>query len=302
MGAAQACPGCGRPFYHNAAPCSAVLVEDAGRVLLARRAVDPGKDLWDLPGGFCEPGETPEEGAVRELREETGADIEVTGFLAPRRRPYGPGGDPTLNCVFRARLVGDAVLAAADDVAELRWFATDELPARDADRVREHRRGAAPLARRRLTAFAGTRRAARIHIVRMEWQEWHDLSAPELADEDDFDAWFASGFRTLEIYLARHAAFDAGAATSSAATGPSPGRLEPDRSGDGCRRDAARQRPRLRDADRGAARLQPADAERVEPCHVGPDSPASRSVFTIVLPSLDHHGDGDVDRRRRSAP
>ncbi len=52
---AQACPGCGRPFYHNAAPCSAVLVEDAGRVLLARRAVDPGAGLWDLPGGFCGP-------------------------------------------------------------------------------------------------------------------------------------------------------------------------------------------------------------------------------------------------------
>ena len=60
-----------------------------------------------------------------------------------------------------------------------------------------------------LTAFAGTRRAAQNPLVRMEWQEWNDLSAPELADEDDFDAWFASGFRTLEIYLARHAAFDA---------------------------------------------------------------------------------------------
>jgi hypothetical protein len=42
----------------------------------------------------------------------------------------------------------------------------------------------------------------------MEWQEWHDLTSDELAYEDDFDAWFASGFRMLEIYLARHAAFD----------------------------------------------------------------------------------------------
>jgi ADP-ribose pyrophosphatase YjhB (NUDIX family) len=131
VGAAQACSGCGRPFYHNAAPCSAVLVEDAGRVLLARRAVDPGKDLWDLPGGFCEPGETPEEGAVRELREETGADIELTGFLGHVVDTYGPEGDATLNCVFRARLVGDPVLEPADDVAELHWFAPAELPGRD---------------------------------------------------------------------------------------------------------------------------------------------------------------------------
>jgi mutator protein MutT len=127
----QACPGCGRPFYHNAAPCSAVIVEDGGRVLLARRAVDPGAGLWDLPGGFCEPGETPEEGAVRELREETGAEIEVTGFLGHVVDTYGPGGDATLNCVFRARLVGDPVLVPADDVAELHWFSAGELPGRD---------------------------------------------------------------------------------------------------------------------------------------------------------------------------
>ncbi len=131
VGVAQGCPGCGRPFYHNAAPCSAVIVEDAGRVLLARRAADPARGLWDLPGGFCEPRETPADCAVRELREETGADIEVTGFLGHLVDMYGPGGDATLNCVFRARLVGDPVLVAADDVAELRWFAADELPPRD---------------------------------------------------------------------------------------------------------------------------------------------------------------------------
>ena len=131
VGASQECSGCGRPFYHNAAPCSAVLVEDRGRVLLARRAVDPGAGLWDMPGGFCEPGETPEEGAVRELREETGADIELTGFLGHLADTYGEGGDATLNCVFRARLVGDPVLTATDDVAELRWFGPDELPARE---------------------------------------------------------------------------------------------------------------------------------------------------------------------------
>ena len=128
----QACSGCGRPYYHNAAPCCAVLVEDGARVLLARRAVDPGAGLWDLPGGFCGPDETPEDAAVRELREETGADVRVTGFLGHVPDTYGAGGDPTLNCVFTARLVDPAATpVAADDVAELRWFAADELPARE---------------------------------------------------------------------------------------------------------------------------------------------------------------------------
>jgi hypothetical protein len=46
----------------------------------------------------------------------------------------------------------------------------------------------------------------------MEWQEWHDLSDEEIGGsvlEDDFEAWLQSGMRALEIYLARHAAFDA---------------------------------------------------------------------------------------------
>jgi 8-oxo-dGTP diphosphatase len=129
---AQACPGCGRPFYHNAAPCSAVLVEDGPLVLLARRRVDPGAGLWDLPGGFCGPDEAPEDAAVRELREETGADVVVTGFLGHLPDVYGAGGDGTLNCVFTARLTDPAAtLAAADDVAELRWFGAGELPPRD---------------------------------------------------------------------------------------------------------------------------------------------------------------------------
>jgi hypothetical protein len=42
----------------------------------------------------------------------------------------------------------------------------------------------------------------------MEWQEWNDLAASDLSYEDEVDAWCASGLRTLEVYLARHAAFD----------------------------------------------------------------------------------------------
>ena len=125
-GRARAAAGRSTTTPRRARPCSsrtaAACCWPAARSIRA-----PG--LWDLPGGFCEPGETPEEGAVRELREETGADIELTGFLAHLVDTYGDGGDATLNCVFRARLVGDPVLTAADDVAELRWFGPDELPA-----------------------------------------------------------------------------------------------------------------------------------------------------------------------------
>ena len=52
-GDVQRCGACGEPYYHGAKPCAAVVVlDDTGRVLLGRRAIEPAHGLWDLPGGF----------------------------------------------------------------------------------------------------------------------------------------------------------------------------------------------------------------------------------------------------------
>jgi ADP-ribose pyrophosphatase YjhB (NUDIX family) len=127
VGSRQDCPGCGRPFFHNAAPCVAVVVTDGRRVLLARRAVEPARGMWDLPGGFCGADEEPEAAVVRELREETGCLVEIVRFLGHVVDEYGDGGDHTLNCVYEAR-VAEGAPTADDDVAELRWFDVDALP------------------------------------------------------------------------------------------------------------------------------------------------------------------------------
>jgi 8-oxo-dGTP diphosphatase len=98
-------------------------------VLLGRRAREPEQGLWDLPGGFLEPGETPEQCVRRELREETGLEVEVGRYVGSFSDVYGDGGDTTLNIVFECRALGGRE-AAADDVSELRWFAPGQLPAR----------------------------------------------------------------------------------------------------------------------------------------------------------------------------
>jgi NADH pyrophosphatase NudC (nudix superfamily) len=66
------CPECGFVAYASSKATAGALVEDEeGRLLLARRAHEPFKGRWDIPGGFLEEGEHPLDGLRRELCEET---------------------------------------------------------------------------------------------------------------------------------------------------------------------------------------------------------------------------------------
>jgi 8-oxo-dGTP diphosphatase len=99
-------------------------MEDGGIVLVRRKHPPPG---WALPGGFVEAGESAAAAARRELREETGLDVELTElfhvYADPARDPRGP----TLGVVFLGRARGTP--AGADDAAEARSFPPDALPA-----------------------------------------------------------------------------------------------------------------------------------------------------------------------------
>ena len=105
------------------------MVDDDGRILLARRAFEPDKGLWDAPGGFLEEGEDPLVGLRRELREEAGVEIEVGDFVGAFIDTYGRSQEArhVLNLVWEAR-IADGVPTPADDVSELCWFPKGELP------------------------------------------------------------------------------------------------------------------------------------------------------------------------------
>jgi ADP-ribose pyrophosphatase YjhB (NUDIX family) len=121
------CGACGFVHYDASAPtASAVLVDDAGRVLLARRAFEPEHGKWDLPGGFLEAGEHPLDGLRRELHEETGLAVEPVELLGIWMDVYGNAGAATLNLYWLCRADGEP--SAADDIDEVRWFSADALP------------------------------------------------------------------------------------------------------------------------------------------------------------------------------
>lgn len=128
-GAKVECAACGYVEYaRSSVSASALIVDEAGRLLLARRANGPFEGKWDLPGGFLEEGEHPLDAIRRELREETGLEVEPERFVGVWMDRYGDdgSGEHTLNLYWTARAEGEPF--AADDISEVAWFAPGELP------------------------------------------------------------------------------------------------------------------------------------------------------------------------------
>ncbi len=128
------CSRCGTSHWLNPWPCANGIVVHEGRVLVGRRAHAPWFGLWGSPGGFCELGEHPAETVVREVREETGIEVEVTGYLDTWVDVYAD--DPSepdagvINVAYYTAVPIGPRLGQVDpaEVSEVAWFGWDELP------------------------------------------------------------------------------------------------------------------------------------------------------------------------------
>lgn len=94
-----------------------VVVSDGEKVVLVKRRNEPFKDSWALPGGFVEYGETVEKAAVREVKEETGLDVELEGLLGVYSEPDRDPRGHTVSVVFFG-VKKKGKLKAGDDAAD----------------------------------------------------------------------------------------------------------------------------------------------------------------------------------------
>jgi mutator protein MutT len=97
----------------------AIIRDAAGRVVIVRRGRAPSKGMWTLPGGKIEPGESPAQATVREVKEETGLDVRVVAFVTVfelRRDGYAYDIHEHLCEPVDAR-----PLIAGDDADDARW-------------------------------------------------------------------------------------------------------------------------------------------------------------------------------------
>lgn len=120
------CPTCGRVIerYKNPIPTVDIIIEmDGGIVLIERKNPPYG---WAIPGGFVDYGESVEETAVREAKEETSLNVKIVSLLGVYSDPNRDPRFHTISTVFVAEATGQP--KAADDAKQIGLFREQSLP------------------------------------------------------------------------------------------------------------------------------------------------------------------------------
>jgi ADP-ribose pyrophosphatase YjhB (NUDIX family) len=103
----------------------ALVYDEQHRLLVVRRANEPGRGLWSIPGGRVEPGEDDPTAVAREVEEETGLSVEVGDLVGEVERP-GPEGRLYVIRDYEATAVG-GTLTPGDDASDARFVTRSEF-------------------------------------------------------------------------------------------------------------------------------------------------------------------------------
>jgi ADP-ribose pyrophosphatase YjhB (NUDIX family) len=119
----QTCNTCGFINYVNPKIVAGVVVsDDAGRILLCRRAIEPRRGFWTVPAGFMEERESTSQGAARECFEEARAKVEIDALLGIYEVPR----ISQVHFMYRATLVSD--FSPGPESLEVALFDFDDIP------------------------------------------------------------------------------------------------------------------------------------------------------------------------------
>lgn len=125
------CLKCSFRYYNNPIPATtAIIANQKGEILLSKRAYQPFKGYWDIPGGFLEGEEDPAKALKREIKEELSIEIEIEKLLGIYHDIYHDPHDLSrylIDIAFLAKIV-KGKLQPADDVTEIKYFPLNKLP------------------------------------------------------------------------------------------------------------------------------------------------------------------------------
>lgn len=123
------CPNDGWVHYENPTPTVQAWIEREGEFLALRRAGEPQKGVWNMPGGFVEIDESGPEAIAREVLEETGLEVQAGEVIGIFASWYGDGEDAKsiFDVAYRCRLTGGE-LDVSDESLEAGWFTLADFP------------------------------------------------------------------------------------------------------------------------------------------------------------------------------
>lgn len=113
---------CGHLTYPRTDPAVIMLVERDHQILLHRQAIWP-PGMWSCLAGFVEPGETLEAAVRREVKEESGIEVDDVRYVLSQPWPF----PSSAMIAFTAKAVGGALTPALDEIEDARWFSLDDL-------------------------------------------------------------------------------------------------------------------------------------------------------------------------------
>ena len=123
----EACPNDDFVLWHDPKVTTAVVIEVDGEILLGRRAIEPGRGLWCLPGGFVNDDEDPWDAAARECMEEICAAVELVRLIGVYHIPKRTA-PSMVGIAYQAKLAGGSRPSPGAEMLEIAAFALSSLP------------------------------------------------------------------------------------------------------------------------------------------------------------------------------
>lgn len=118
------------------------IIENDGKILMVREALEIAKDLWNIPAGHIDVGEDPSKSIVREVKEETGLDFTPTHILGVYSSVNEIASKKfdtiihTIKIIFVGQFSDKKIIIHCDDVSETKWFTPKEINNMDANIIR----------------------------------------------------------------------------------------------------------------------------------------------------------------------
>ncbi len=112
------------------------IVEKDGKLLMVQEGKQVARGLWNLPGGKLELNESIIEGALREIREETGFEIKLDGLVGVYQINYKNDNIPRIHFRFKASIISGEMKIQEGEILDAKWFAPKEILAMDDSKLR----------------------------------------------------------------------------------------------------------------------------------------------------------------------